>query len=100
MRTISKEYVRGIYASDDHKLFESHFDEMKKSDSKDIYVHTRCHRETIRLTQSMLHESSDESAHGAAARDREAPRRPGGPPAVHADDGEPCAGFSLIESMR
>ena len=57
MRTISKEYVCGIFAADDDQKFESHFEEMKKSESKDIYVHTRCHRETIRLTQSMLHDA-------------------------------------------
>ena len=56
LMTVSEEYVRGIFAADDLK-FKSHFEEMKKSDSKDIYVHTRCHRETIRLTQSMLHDA-------------------------------------------
>ena len=61
MRTISKEYVRGISAADDLK-FKSHFEEMKKSDSKDIYVHTRCHRETIRLTQSMLHDALSDTS--------------------------------------
>ena len=55
IRTISGEYAMGIFAADDRKLFKSHFEEMKKSESKDIYVHTLCYRETIRLTQSMLH---------------------------------------------
>ena len=45
--TISVEFLATIFAADD-----PFFEAMKKSDSKDIYVHTRCHRETIRLTHS------------------------------------------------